>query len=143
VEKELREAGWWKPSYDGPDRAWLLSTIDLVRSRFNTLKDFRLRGAAYFSDEFVIEPKAGKNLDKENARQLLHDLAERLAALNEFSEESVEKEVRAFVEERGVKAGLIINAARAALSGQSVGPSAFAIFVILGRDRVVKRLREA
>jgi hypothetical protein len=46
-------------------------------------------------------------------------------------------------EERGVKAGLIINAAHAALSGQSVGPGAFAIFAILGPDRAVQRLREA
>ena len=44
--------------------------------------------------------------------------------------------------ERDVKPGLIINAARAALTGQSVGPSAFAVFVALGRERAVKRLKQ-
>jgi len=38
---------------------------------------------------------------------------------------------------------LIINAARAILTGQTVGPSAFAVFVAIGRERVLQRLRRA
>jgi len=53
----------------------------------------------------------------------------------------VEAELRKLSEEKGVKAGLLINASRAALTGQSVGPSAFAVFECLGRDRVIARLR--
>jgi glutamyl/glutaminyl-tRNA synthetase len=41
-----------------------------------------------------------------------------------------------------VKAGVLINASRAALTGQPVGPSAFAVFACLGRERVVERLRK-
>ena len=62
--------------------------------------------------------------------------------VGEFTAESVEHELRQLTEERGAKAGLLINGARAALSGQSVGPSAFAVFATLGRERVVKRLKE-
>jgi glutamyl/glutaminyl-tRNA synthetase len=60
--------------------------------------------------------------------------------LPEFSEHNVEAELRKLAEERGVKAGLLINAARAALTGQSVGPSAFAVFAAIGRDRAIERL---
>ena len=141
VEKALLHEELWKPEYVGEGRDWLIATIDLLRARFTTIRDFVEKGRAYFSDEFEIEPRAQKNLDKEGARDLLHELAPRLAALQEFSGENVEREVRALAEERGVKAGLIINAARAALTGQSVGPSAFAVFVALGQERVVKRLR--
>jgi glutamyl-tRNA synthetase len=56
-------------------------------------------------------------------------------------EESVEQQVRDFSTESNVKAGLIINASRAALTGQPVGPSAFAIFAVLGNECVVERLR--
>ena len=142
VEKELREAGWWDDSYNGEQRGWFESTVDLLRSRLSTLKDFTLRGAAYFGDTFEIEPKALKNLDKEGARELLRELAARLVPVDPFTAESVEQELRKLAEEREVKAGLLINGARAALSGQSVGPSAFAVFEILGRERVVKRLKE-
>jgi len=42
-----------------------------------------------------------------------------------------------------VKAGLLINAARTALTGQSVGPGMFDIMMVLGRERTVERLRRA
>lgn len=140
---QLSRAGWWKPEYETGERGWLLKTATLIRERYNTLEDFTTRGAAYFSDTFEIEPRAAKNLEKEGARELLHELAERLSSLHDFSEQNVEEEVRRLAADRGVKAGVIINAARAALTGQSVGPSAFAIFEILGRERVAARLRKA
>ena len=67
---------------------------------------------------------------------------ERLETAKEFTAESVEHELRQLAEERGAKAGLLINGARAALGGQPVDPSAFAVFATLGRERVVKRLKE-
>lgn len=142
VEIELREAGWWRPQYESGRKASLESTVDLIRSRFNTLKDFTERGAAYFNDTFPTDIKAEKNLNKEGVRESLRALADRLATLNDFTSESVETTLRSLAEERGMKAGLMINGARAALSGQSVGPSAFAIFTILGRDCVIDRLRK-
>jgi glutamyl/glutaminyl-tRNA synthetase len=48
--------------------------------------------------------------------------------------------LRAFAEEKGVKAGALINGARVALTGQAVAPSLFAVMANLGKDRVVKRL---
>jgi glutamyl-tRNA synthetase len=53
----------------------------------------------------------------------------------------VEGELRKLAEVRGVKAELLINASRAALTRQTVGPSAFAIFVCIGRECVIQRLR--
>ena len=119
------------------------ATVDVIRSRFFTLKDFATRGRAYFADDFTIEPDALEKLDKPGARELLRELAARLAAAPEFTEQSVEAELRKLAEERGVKAGLLINGARAALTGQSVGPSAFAVFMATGRDRAAASLRSS
>ena len=137
VRKELEGAGLTIPY--GED--WFRNTVDVIRSRFFTLKDFATRGRAYFADDFVIEPDTLEKLNKPDARTLLHELGERLAATTEFTEASVEAELRKLAEERGVKAGLLINGARAALTGQPVGPSAFAVFAAIGRERVIARLR--
>ena len=48
-----------------------------------------------------------------------------------------------FAEEKGVKAGVLINGSRVALTGQGVAPSLFAVMASLGKERVVKRLRAA
>ena len=138
VESELREASLWDPAYENARKQWLSNTTDLLRARYTTLKDFSSKGHAYFGDTFDIEPRARKNLDKEGAWELLHELAERLVSLDDFSAENVEEQVRGLAAERDVKPGLIINAARAALTGQSVGPSAFAVFAALGRDEQSK-----
>ncbi len=143
VERELRRAGLWNETYSGEQREWFARTVDLIRTRYSTLVDFSRRGAAYFSDRFPIEPAAQAKLDHPGARELLHELGDRLAGSAEFNEQSVERELRVLAGERGVKAGVIINAARAALSGQSVGPSAFAVFAAVGRERVLKRLRNS
>jgi glutamyl-tRNA synthetase len=136
VKQELAAAGLSVP-YDDD---WLRQTVDVIRSRFFALKDFATRGRAYFSDDFRIEPDALEKLNKPGARERLRELAQRLAALPEFNEHTVEAELRKLAEESGVKAGLLINAARAALTGQSVGPSAFAVFTAIGRDRAIARL---
>lgn len=139
VEAELRGAGLWAD----PDLGWFRSTVDLIRSRYTTLKDFSRRGVAYFSDRFGMEPTALERLNAPGARQLVVELGERLAQTEEFNEQSVEAQLRALAAERGVKAGVIINAARAALTGQSVGPSAFAVFRAAGRERAIARLKAA
>jgi glutamyl-tRNA synthetase len=51
--------------------------------------------------------------------------------------------LRGFAEEKGLKAGVLINGARVALTGQGVAPSLFAVMISLGRERVVERLRSA
>ncbi len=139
VRKTLDAAGLPVPY--GED--WFLHTVDVIRSRFSTLADFATRGRAYFADDFPMEPGALEKLNQPGARELLHELGDRLAASAEFTEASVEAELRKLAADRGVKAGVIINASRAALTGQPVGPSAFAVFVAVGRDRAITRLRNA
>jgi glutamyl-tRNA synthetase len=115
----------------------------LIRQRFFTLKDFSSQGRAYFSDDFDFEEAAvNKNLRKEpRLRELLPWLANRLEAVDPFNAGTAEEALRAFADEAGVKAGLLINASRTMLTGQAVGPSMFEIFDILGRARSVERLR--
>ncbi len=145
VEKQLLVEDMWSPDFVDEGRDRMIATVDMLRARYVTLRDFIEKGAAYFSDEFEIEEKARTNLDKEGARTLLHELAERFKSYDEdvFNADNVEKEVRGLAAERGVKPGLIINASRAALTGQSVGPSAFLIFTALGLKRVIERLERA
>jgi len=124
---------------------WFERTIDLIRQRFYTLKDFSGQGRAYFADDFELDPQAvAKNLKKEpRLRELLPALADRIEKVEPWTTETVEAALRAFADESGVKAGLLINASRTALTGQSVGPSMFDVFDAVGRERSAKRLREA
>jgi glutamyl-tRNA synthetase len=143
VKAELRANKLWREEYEDDDREWLLKTIDLIRQRFFTLKDFSTQGRAYFSDDFDFEESAvNKNLRKEpRLRELLPGLADKLETVEPFNAETAEAALRAFADEAGVKAGLLINGSRTMLTGQAVGPSMFEIFDVLGREASVQRLR--
>jgi glutamyl-tRNA synthetase len=143
VKAELRAHKLWREEYEEDERDWLVKTVDLIRQRFHTLKDFSSQGRAYFSDDFDFEDAAvNKNLKKElRLRELLPALADRMEVLDPYTHETVETALRQFAEEHGVKAGLLINGSRTMLTGQAVGPSMFEVFEILGQKRSVERLR--
>jgi glutamyl-tRNA synthetase len=147
VKAELQSAGLWRDEYENERRGWYEHLLGLLRERARTIKDFAEHGRPYFVDglDFVYDADAvKKNLSKEPAlKELLPGLADQFAALAEFTHESAEAALRAFAEEKGIKAGLLINATRTALTGQSVGPSLFELVVAIGQTRAVERLRHA
>src|SRR5947207_2269337 len=143
VKGELRSSKLWREEYDEDEREWFERTVELIRHRFFTLKDFSSQGRAYFSEDFDFEEAAvRKSLKKEpRLREWLPALADRLEQVATFSAANVDTALRQFADELGVKAGLFINASRTMLSGQAVGPSMFEVFEIMGRERSVNRLR--
>lgn len=136
VREVLEHAGVRTPE----DEARFEQIVDIIRSRYQVLGDFAEKGQAYFSDNFETTPEALANLDKPQARELLRELGRRLAASDDFTEAHIEATLRAIADEHGEKAGLLINGSRAALTGQTVGPGAFAVFTAVGRERALKRL---
>jgi glutamyl-tRNA synthetase len=143
VKEELRSAKLWREEYDDDEREWFEKAVELIRHRFFTLKDFSSQGRAYFSEDFDFDDAAvKKNILKEpRLKELLPALADRLEAVDIFNAATAEEALRAFSDEHGVKAGLFINASRTMLTGQSVGPSMFEVFDIIGRERSATRLR--
>ena len=137
IEEEWKRAGF-TPS---AERGRLLATIDLLKPRARSLKDFGGSFRAFFSDDFEAEPAAVEKFLKDaNVRQMLIELGQRYAEAQDFSEQGTEKVLRDFAAEKSVKAGALINGARVALTGQGVAPSLFAVMSNLGKEKVAKRL---
>ncbi len=143
VREEMRNEKLWREEYDDDDKQWFEATIDLIRERFYTLKDFSGQGRAFFSEDFDYDKKAiEKNLKKhEDLRQWLPELAEKFEALEDFSHDAIFETVKEFCEEKGTKVGVVLNGARVVLTGQAVGPSMVAAIEQLGKDKTVMRLK--
>ncbi len=146
IKAELKAAKLWRDEYEDDDKAWFEKTIDLIRQRFFTLKDFSSQGRSYFSEDFDFDPAAvAKNLTKfPDLKNWLPELADRFEsefAKLDYTEENIESVVKAFTEEKGTKLGVIMNGARTLLTGTAVGPSMLSIFEVIGLDRTLMRLR--
>ncbi len=144
VEVELRRAGLWREEWGGADRAWFAHVVDLLRPRTRLLPDFCTWARGFFSDDFGYDEEARAKFWKdERLPDLLARLADSLAALPSWEHDPCDHALRKLAEEAGVKAGLLINATRVALVGRAVAPPLFETMVVLGRDRVIERLRRA
>ena len=144
VEAELRRAGLWKDEWATTERAWFAHAVDLIRPRTRLLTDFTGWARAFFTDEFEYEQEAREKFWKdEKVPGLLAKLTEALAALPEWNHDACDAALRGVAAAEGVKAGLLINATRVAIVGRAVAPPLFDTMVVLGRERVVSRLRRA
>ena len=145
VAAQLKQDGLWKEEWaTGAGHEWFSKTVDLLRPRIRLLPDFSSWSRAFFSDEFAIDPAAKAKFWKdEKVPGLLAKLAHALAALTEWNHDACDHASRKVAEEGGVKAGLLINATRVAIVGQAVAPPLFDTMVVLGQERVVRRLHEA
>jgi len=144
IEQQLRRAGLWQDAWGGEQREWLARTVDLIRPRTRLLGDFTTWARAFFSDDFAYDPAAREKFWKdERLPSLLGKLADALDALPEWHHDACDKALRDLAAAEGVKAGLLINAARVALVGQAVAPPLFDTMIAIGKARVVARLRAA
>ncbi|MCW5206090.1 glutamate--tRNA ligase [Desulfobulbus sp. F5] len=143
VKKDFIKQGLWDEAYENERRDWFLSTLNLIRDRFHTVCDFATLGRAYFANDYAMEeaPLKKNILKYPELKSWLALLAERFAALPEFSKESTEEAARALATELNIKPGVLINGMRTVLTGQLAGPGMFDILIALGKERTVERMR--
>jgi glutamyl-tRNA synthetase len=143
VKAELKSAKLWRDEYEDDDKQWFETTVDLIRQRFFTLKDFSAQGRAFFSEDFDFDQAAiDKNLKKfPDLQTWLPELADRFEPMETFTHDEIETIVKQFTEEKGSKMGVIMNGARALLTGLAVGPSMLAVFETLGKEKSILRLK--
>jgi glutamyl-tRNA synthetase len=144
VRGELERSTLWRPEWAGEEHEWFSKTVDLLRPRTRLLPDFSTWARAFFSDSFEIDPQAREKFWKdERLGGMLAKLADALAALPDWNHDACDHALRELAAAEGVKAGLLINATRVAIVGQAVAPPLFETMLVLGRERVVGRLRGA
>ena len=67
----------------------------------------------------------------------------RIEALTDFTEKNLENLFLSVMEEKQIKLGKIAQPLRVALTGKTASPGLFEIMDILGKERVMARLKRA
>lgn len=125
--------------------ARLLKIIPLIRERLVTLDDC-LPFATWFFKE-TVEPKpeelVAKNLTAAQSAGIARKSLEILSALPEITTPLAEPPMRNLVEASGLSAGQVFGILRVAVTGQTVSPPLFESMEIVGKEKVLERLRKA
>ncbi len=132
--------------------------IRLLHDRLVRLSDFGPLSGFFYSadDDLELDPAllVPKRLDRPTARTLLADAAGRLAGVEPWrhhadiaegaaGDKPLEEALRALAAQHGVKAGDLFMVIRVAMTGSDRTPPLFETMIVLGRERVLARLRRA
>jgi len=127
------------------DDAKLLKIIPLIRERLVTLDDC-LPFASWFFKE-IVEPKpaelVGKNLTSARSMDVALQACEILAALPEITPTIAEPPLRLLIEQLGLSPNQVFGILRVAVTGQTVSPPLFESMEIVGKEKVLERLKNA
>lgn len=98
---------------------------------------------AFVPDEAIeYDPQAVKKvLRKEGVLDILKVIAERLAAMEEFTAEGLETMLRHLAEEKQAGLGKVAQPLRVAITGTTISPPIFEAVNLLGLDRTLVRIR--
>jgi len=122
----------------------LAKLIDLYKIRIKTYREFGPLTDFFFKDDFAVEEDSRlKYLGPPSNRDNVREFAARLEGLDAWRHDRIEELCRALAQERNLKAAEIIHPARLAVSGKSKGAGLFEIMELLGKEKVIKRMKDA
>ncbi len=127
------------------DKFDTLRIAELLQSRCEVLPDVCekvdfLAEMPDFDPEMFFNKKQKSTL--ETSAEVLRDLYPRLEAVEDFSEDNIRTVVSAYIEERGVKNGLVLWPLRIAIAGKMNTPGgAYEIGYLLGKEETLRRMR--
>jgi glutamyl-tRNA synthetase len=125
------------------DKAWLQKMIRPLQERAKTLVEL-VEAAGYFlKDDIVLEEKAATKFLTRDIAAPLQSLIQKLAALDDFSESSIEQAFAEVLQQAAIAMGKLAQPVRVALTGSTVSPGIHEVISLLGKDRTLRRLRAA
>jgi glutamyl-tRNA synthetase len=119
--------------------------LKLMQVRCKTLIDLYDALQIYFkTPQNYDERGTSKVLKKDGVKELLADLQNMMIKLSSSSYDDIhrlEEEIRTFAEKRDISAAKVIHPLRMALTGKMESAGIFDLIYILGKDKVVERIR--
>ena len=126
------------------DKDWLKGLVKLYQPRMQAIPDFLSMTDFFFTEDFTCDEQARKKvLAEKDAKKHMEEFYDTVKDINDFSQENVEKVTRDLCSRLGVGAGKIIHPARVILTGKTASAGFFEIVALLGKDKVVNRLRKS
>jgi glutamyl-tRNA synthetase len=127
------------------DNDLLLKIVPLIRERLVTLDDCLPFGAFFFKETVEPNPEEliAKGLDAKQSAEIARKSFDILSSLPELTHTVAEPPMRAYVEQSGYSANQVFGIVRVAVTGQKVSPPLFESMEIIGKEKVLERLKKA
>jgi glutamyl-tRNA synthetase len=126
-----------------PDlKARLLAAMPGLKERAKNLVELIDSARFLYTDRPIFLDDKAKALLKEEARDILAELAIELRKVEPWTAKNTEEAVRAFAERKEIKLGAVAQPLRAALTGRPTSPGIFEVLQVLGKADSLARLAD-
>ena len=120
-----------------------LAVLGMMKGRVNFVKELWPLCKFFFVAPTEYDEKTVRKRWKEYSPTQMNELKELLSSLDDFSIESQEAAVHAWIEAKEYKMGDVMNAWRLTLVGEGKGPGMFEISAFLGKAETLQRMEKA
>lgn len=130
-----------------PERfAYLERVIPLVQERLKMIPEVA-EAMDFFLQEDISTPASEllipKKTEPQEVKRLLDAAHQTLSTLEPFEEQHLEETLRTLAENLGVKTGQLFMPLRVAVTGKTATPGLFETMTVIGRERVLQRVKKA
>ena len=137
-----QKENWGKSVNQSYKKAQLLNIIELLKKRATYLIDFKELAKYFFEEPQHFDDKGlQKYMGDEQSWSYIEKTIEVLSNLKTFLSDEIEQVIRNLADSITISAGKIIHPLRLALTGRSESPGLFEVMEILGKERVMNRLK--
>ncbi len=138
----LKDAGLISDALNDNENQYVRTVIALVKEKLKTLAQVVDHTEFFFKNELKYDEKGVKKwLSKDYVPALISNVIKHLNDVIGFTAENVEEAVRIAGDELNISGGQVIHPIRMAVTGRTVGPGLFETMAVLGKERVIVRLK--
>lgn len=124
------------------DEDYLQAVLALCQPKARSLDTLPELCAHFFKDDFAMDEKTGQKIAKKNdPKALLAEILPPLETVEPFSADTLKAALEQHAESQGQKVFAYFPSLRYACSGQGGGPDLLPMLEVMGRERVVDRVR--
>ena len=126
-------------------RADFARIAPLLQPRAKSILDMLEQSRPFIVDAPFLpyDENAVKKFLTDETKPLLEEIAARIEALAEFTEQSLEDLHREFIEEKDIKFKVIAQPIRVAIVGKPQSPGLFETMLVLGKEQTLARMKRA
>lgn len=117
--------------------------IELLRERINTLTDLPKECEIFFNEPDLEQSELKEAISTPSAQTLIKALSDKFLQTETLDANILTAIVKEVQKETGVKGKDLYIPLRVAVSGQLHGPDLVAVILILGKEEILKRLKNA
>ncbi len=125
------------------DEDYLQAVLTLCQPKARSLETLSELCGYFFTDNYAMDEKAGSKIAKKSdPKELLGEVLPILESIKSFDADSLKSALETHAESKDQKVFAYFPALRYATSGQGGGPDLLPMLAVMGRERVVARIKQ-